>query len=85
MQLRGDGFQVLDKLNNNSYKLDLSCNYGNVFPNFIIGDLSPYDAGFDSRWNPFEEGGDDKIQKAKKTQVSKDLLMMTLGPMIQAK
>ncbi|RDX71967.1 hypothetical protein CR513_48614, partial [Mucuna pruriens] len=50
---RGDGpFQVLERINDNTYKLDLPTTYGEEF---------------DSRTNPFEEGGNDRdpINKAK--------------------
>ncbi|RDY04132.1 hypothetical protein CR513_12195, partial [Mucuna pruriens] len=46
LQPRGDGtFQVLERINDNAYKLDLSTAYGEEF---------------DLRTNPFEEGGNDK-------------------------
>ncbi|XP_052487953.1 uncharacterized protein LOC128041692 [Gossypium raimondii] len=56
---RGDGpFQVLEKVNDNSYKLDLPGEY-NVSATFNISDLTPYDDSTDLRTNPFPEGGDD--------------------------
>ncbi|KAL2490202.1 Uncharacterized protein Adt_25830 [Abeliophyllum distichum] len=56
---RGDGpFQVLERINNNAYKLDLPGEF-NVSSTFNISDLSPFDVGDDSRTNPFKEGGDD--------------------------
>ncbi|RDX69704.1 hypothetical protein CR513_51138, partial [Mucuna pruriens] len=46
LQPRGDGtFQVLERINDNAYKLDLSNAYGEEF---------------DSRTNPFEKGGNDR-------------------------
>ncbi|RDX93880.1 hypothetical protein CR513_23803, partial [Mucuna pruriens] len=49
LQPRGVGtFQVLERINDNAYKLDLSTAYGNVSEEF------------DSRTNPFEEGGNDR-------------------------
>ncbi|RDX68190.1 hypothetical protein CR513_52841, partial [Mucuna pruriens] len=46
LQPRGDEtFQVLERINDNAYKLDLSTTYGEEF---------------DSMMNPFEEGGNDK-------------------------
>ncbi|KAL4388719.1 hypothetical protein GQ457_09G017860 [Hibiscus cannabinus] len=55
---RGDGpFQVLERINNNAYKIDLPCEY-NVSTSFNVSDLSPFDVS-DSWMNPFEEGGDD--------------------------
>ncbi|KAL2505668.1 Uncharacterized protein Adt_21289 [Abeliophyllum distichum] len=57
--LRGDGpFQVLERINNNAYKLDLPGEF-NVSTTFNILNLSPFDVGDDSRSNLFKEGGDD--------------------------
>src|SRR5215813_9200659 len=55
---RGDGpFQILEKINDNAYKVDLPGEYY-VSPTFNVSDLSLYDA--DSRTNPFEERGKDR-------------------------
>ncbi|PKI34796.1 hypothetical protein CRG98_044813 [Punica granatum] len=57
---RGDGpFQVLEKINDNAYKLDLLEEYQVSFT-FNVFDLSLFDVGADSRTNPFEEGGNDR-------------------------
>ena len=54
---RRDGpFQVLERINNNAYKLDLPDEY-NISAIFNVSDLSPFDVGDDSRTNPFEERG----------------------------
>ena len=54
---RRDGpFQVLERINNNAYKLDLPDEY-NISAIFNVSDLSPFDVGDDSRTNPFEEKG----------------------------
>ncbi|KAL4386530.1 hypothetical protein GQ457_09G017590 [Hibiscus cannabinus] len=54
---RGDGpFQVLEKVNDNAYKLDLPGDYI-VSATFNVSDLSPYDNSADLRTNPFQEGG----------------------------
>ena len=54
---RGDGpFQVLARINDNAYKLDLSGKY-NISATFNVSDLSPLDVGDNLRMNPFEEGG----------------------------
>ena len=50
---RGDGpFQVLARINEISYKLDLPGEY-NVNVTFNVTDLSPFDVGDDLRTNPF--------------------------------
>ena len=54
LQPMGDGlFQVLEKINDNAYKLDLPGKH-NVSATFNVSDLSPFDVGADSRMNPFE-------------------------------
>ena len=50
---RGDGpFQVLKRINDNAYKLDLPNEY-NVSSTFNVTDLSPFDVGDDLRTNHF--------------------------------
>ncbi|OMP05110.1 glucan endo-1,3-beta-glucosidase 5-like protein [Corchorus capsularis] len=57
---RGDGpFQVLERINNNAYKLDLSSEYGKVSATFTVSDLSLFDNDADLRINPFQGRGDD--------------------------
>ena len=54
---RGDGpFQVLERINDNAYKVDLPGEY-NINANFNVTELSPFDVGdsLDSKTNPFEE------------------------------
>jgi hypothetical protein len=59
---RGDGpFQVLERINDNAYKLDLPGEY-NVSATFNVTDLSPFDVGGDLRANPFQEEGNDGDQ-----------------------
>uniref|UniRef100_A0A2N9H3G2 CCHC-type domain-containing protein n=1 Tax=Fagus sylvatica TaxID=28930 RepID=A0A2N9H3G2_FAGSY len=56
---RGDGpFQILEKINDNAYKVDLPGEY-KVSATFNVSDLSPFDVGEDSWSNPFEEKGND--------------------------
>ena len=54
---------MLERINDNAYKLDLPSSYGNVNATFNVTDLSLYDVG-DSRTNPFEKGGNDGDQLA---------------------
>ena len=57
---RGDGpFQVVSKINDNAYKLDLQGKY-NVSATFNVADLSPFYADSDLRANPFQLGGNDE-------------------------
>jgi hypothetical protein len=61
---RGDGpFQVLARINNNAYKLDLPGEY-NISATFNVSNLSPFDVGEHSRTNPLKERGNDKNQQA---------------------
>ena len=56
---RGDRpFQILEKINENAYKVDLPSEY-NVSATFNVSDLSPFDVSEDSRSNPFKERGND--------------------------
>ena len=76
--LRGDGpFQVLERINDNAYKLDLSDEY-NVSATFNVIDLSPFDVGDDLRTNSFQEEGNDGGM-AKEWSVNP--LEIPLGPM----
>ena len=57
--LRGDGpFQVLERINDNAYKLDLPDEY-NVSATFNVTDLSLFYVGDDLRTNHFQEEGND--------------------------
>ena len=59
---RGDGpFQILEKINDNAYKVDLPDEY-KVSATFNVSDFSPFDVGEDSWSNPFEERGNDGNQ-----------------------
>ncbi|RDX80172.1 hypothetical protein CR513_39304, partial [Mucuna pruriens] len=65
LQPRGDGpFQVLARINDNAYKLDLPTTYSNV------------SVEFHSRKNPFQEGGNNRNLKTK----SKTLCVTLEGP-----
>ncbi|OMO99181.1 reverse transcriptase [Corchorus capsularis] len=57
---RGDGpFQVLERINNNAYKLDLPNEYGTVSAIFNVSDSSLFDSDANLRTNPFQGRGDD--------------------------
>ena len=61
---RGDGpFQVLERINDYAYKLDLPGEY-NISAIFNVSDLFLFDVGDDSRSNPFKEKGNDENQQA---------------------
>ena len=77
---RGDGpFQVLERINDNAYKLDLPSEY-NISVTFNVSDLSPFDVGDNSRTNPFEERGNDENHKA-----FKDPLHVLIEPITKAR
>uniref|UniRef100_A0A2N9J4T0 Uncharacterized protein n=1 Tax=Fagus sylvatica TaxID=28930 RepID=A0A2N9J4T0_FAGSY len=78
---RGDGpFQVLERIKDNAYKLDLPGEY-NISATFNVSDLSLFDVGDDSRSNPFEERGNDENQQA----LLKDPLHVPVGPITRAR
>jgi hypothetical protein len=57
LQPRGDGpFQILERINDNAYKVDLSGEYG-VSATFNVSDFTLFDVGDGLRSNPFEERG----------------------------
>jgi len=60
---RVDGpFQILRKLHDNAYQLDLQGKY-DISSSFNVSDLSPFCADDPDLWsNPFEEGGNDRTQ-----------------------
>jgi hypothetical protein len=58
---RTDGsFQILERINDNTYKVDLLSEY-DVSATFNVSNLSLFYVGEDSRSNSFEERGDDAI------------------------
>jgi hypothetical protein len=78
---RGDGpSQVLERINDNAYKLDLPGEY-NVSATFNVTDLSTFDVGDDLRANPFQEEGNDGDQGT----TSKDLVQVPIGPVTRAR
>jgi len=90
---RRDGpFQVIQRINDNAYKIDLLGKYS-VSDTFNVANLSPYVAGEDSRSNPFKERGDDKNQELKINQPQtpaqinnpKDALQNPSGPITRSR
>ncbi|KAI9200221.1 hypothetical protein LWI28_004400 [Acer negundo] len=78
---RGDGpFQVIERINDNAYKLDLLGEY-NISASFNVSDLSPFDVGDDLRTNPFQEGGNDENKGA----ALRDPLHVPAGPITRAR
>ena len=55
-------YKIIEKINDNAYKLELSPEFG-VSPTFNIVDLKPYlgeEDELESRMTPFQEGEDDE-------------------------
>ncbi|KAL5837241.1 hypothetical protein ACOSQ3_014410 [Xanthoceras sorbifolium] len=83
---RGDGpFQVLERINDNAYKLDLPGEY-NVSATFNVSDLSPFDAGddLDLRTNPFQEEGNDEDLSSTRAW-NADPIQVPVGPVTRAR
>ena len=81
---RGDGpFQVVARINDNAYKLDLPGEY-NVNATFNVSDLSPFNVGQDLRTNPFEERGNDENHQGT-IKTSSDPLHIHGGPITRAR
>ena len=77
IQPRGDGpFQILEKINDNAYKVDLPGEF-NVSATFNVADLSPFDVGDFSRSNPSEERENDESYAG---PIDKDPLVVSDGP-----
>ena len=71
---RGDGpFQVLERINDNAYKLDLPGEY-NVSATFNVSDLSPFDVGDDLRTNPLQEEGNYEIKDKTTTSTGDEII-----------
>jgi hypothetical protein len=82
---RADGpFKVLERINDNAYKLDLPVNFG-VSPTFNIADLKPYlgeDDELESRMTQMQEGEDDEDIATNDTSTPTPVSTLTihLGP-----
>ncbi|KAH9716808.1 hypothetical protein KPL71_021586 [Citrus sinensis] len=73
----GDGpFQVVARINDNAYKLDLPGEY-NVSATFDVGE--------DSRMNPFEERGNDENHQGNTIKTSSDHLHINGGPITRTR
>ncbi|KAH9769149.1 Endonuclease [Citrus sinensis] len=82
---RGDGpFQVVARINDNAYKLDLPGKY-NMSATFNVSDLSPFDVGEDSRTNPFEERRNDENHQGNTIKTSSDPLHIHGGPITRTR
>ena len=92
---RGDGyFKVLQRINNNAYKLELPSEYGNISATFNVRDLSLFDVGdedngLNSRMNSFQERGNDvnpnSRTKPNKFQDANEPLRVQEGPITRSK
>ena len=82
--LRAEGpFKVLEKVNDNAYKLELPADFG-VSPTFNIADLRPYlgeEDEFESRTTQMQEGEDD--EDITSTDTTKPIAQK--GPMTRAR
>ena len=59
-------FKIIQKINDNAYKVELPCNYG-VSATFNVSDLSPYedDEPIDLRTSPFQPRKNDALEQPK--------------------
>ncbi|KAL4346499.1 hypothetical protein GQ457_17G008620 [Hibiscus cannabinus] len=74
--------RVLEKVNDNAYKLDLPGDY-NVSATFNVSDLSPYDDSTDLRTNPFARRGND-VSTTMPGKVA-DPKVLPLGPITRSR
>jgi hypothetical protein len=85
LQPQGDEpFQILERINDKAYKVDLSCEYG-VSATFNVSDLTLFDVGDNSRSNPFEKRGDDDDQPNTKRNHANNPLEVLIGPITRAR
>lgn len=75
-------FQILEHINDNTYKVDLAGKYHVSITFNVFFYLSPFHPSSDSRTNPFEERGNDVIQGA---QSIKDPLLVLEGSIKRAR
>ena len=85
---RADGpFKVLERINDNAYKLDLPADFG-VSPTFNIADLRPYLGDYDeleSRTTQMQEGEDDEDIPTNDTTTPSTPSVSIAGPITRAR
>ena len=82
---RGDGpFQVVERINNNAYKLDLPGEY-QVSATFNVTDLTPYDVGEDLRTNLIQEGENDGGPEPSQSTNATCAVQLPTGPLTKVK
>ncbi|WVZ84253.1 hypothetical protein U9M48_031305 [Paspalum notatum var. saurae] len=83
---RADGpFKIIEKINDNAYKLELPPEFG-VSPTFNIADLKPYlgeEDELESRTTPLQEGEDDEDISPMLTSNTPSIVMR--GPLMRAR
>jgi hypothetical protein len=78
-------FKIIEKINDNAYKLALTPEFG-VIPTFNVADLKPYlgeDDDLESRTTPIQEGEDDKDITL--LDIHNNLPMSIQGPITRAR
>ncbi|KAI6688767.1 hypothetical protein NL676_025595 [Syzygium grande] len=82
---RGDGpFMVLERVNNNAYKLDLPGEYG-ISATFNVSNLTLFDADADLKPNPLDGGGNNVDIEPYRGGDARDLLFYPLSPITRAR
>jgi hypothetical protein len=85
LQPRGDGpFQILERINDNAYKVDLPGEYG-ITATFNVYDLTLFNVGDDSRSNPFKEKGDDEDHPNTKQNYTNNPLEVPIRPITRVR
>ena len=69
-------FQIIERINDNAYKIDLLGEYS-VNVTFNVVDLSFFDVGDDSRSNSFQKIGNDTIQATPNDQLEVPVGLVT--------
>ena len=75
---------VLERVNDNAYKLDLPGEYG-ISATFNVSDLTLFDADADLRTNPLHGGGNDVDIEPYRGGGARDPLFYLLGPITRAR